>query len=87
VTDEPMKVETQPRATLSGETVESRILLSVTWIVGTIGNDVLNGTSGNDWLDGGNGDDQLFGGGGDDVLRGGPGNDFLHGGGGFDTAD
>ncbi|MEZ6038372.1 MAG: hypothetical protein R3F29_12890 [Planctomycetota bacterium] len=72
--------------TLGGETLEPRILMSVTWILGglspdnllgTLGADKLLGTDGNDTVDGGDGDDLLIGGLGDDTLIGGGGIDFV----------
>ncbi|MCA8949635.1 MAG: LamG domain-containing protein [Planctomycetes bacterium] len=75
------------KATLGGETVEPRILLSASWLADTLGlltaplgsdtggagDDYLVGTAGSDTLDGGGGDDVLQGLGGDDTLIGGAG--------------
>ncbi|MCK5940355.1 MAG: hypothetical protein KAI24_00185, partial [Planctomycetes bacterium] len=81
------------RPTLSGETVEPRILLSATWIDGTVGDDTIIGTDGDDLIDGlggsdflrgDGGNDHLVGGGGIDTLIGGDGDDILDGGGGND---
>lgn len=78
----------RPKATFGGETVEPRILMSVTWLApGTAGNDTMVGTAGNDGLQGLGGNDTLMGNGGDDILRGGLGDDSLQGGSGIDLAD
>jgi Ca2+-binding RTX toxin-like protein len=70
-----------PAATLRGETVEARILLSATW-------DYVNqGTNGNDTLIGEAGNGLLVGGAGNDVLRGSLGDDDLRGGDGIDIID
>jgi hypothetical protein len=69
-----------PAATLRGETVEARILLSATWDYvhqGTNGNDTLSGQAGNGLLVGGAGNDVLRGSLGDDDLRGGDGIDLI----------
>ena len=77
----------QSKATLQGETVEARILLSATWIDGTAGDDSITGTSGDDLIDGLAGNDTLIGSKGDDTLVGGEGNDTLRGNAGDDTLD
>jgi hypothetical protein len=69
------------KATLSGETVEPRILLSATWDY------VHQGTSSNDTINGQSGNGLLLGGAGDDVLRGSLGDDELRGDTGLDVAD
>jgi hypothetical protein len=69
------------KATLSGETVEPRILLSATWDY------VHQGTNGDDTMNGAAGDGLLLGGRGNDVLRGSAGDDELRGDGGIDTLD
>ncbi len=73
--------------TLRGKTIEPRILLSGTWIDGTVGDDLMTGTAGDDCLDGLAGNDILDGLGGNDILRGGLGDDTLMGGAGTDTVD
>lgn len=75
------------KPSLAGETVEPRILLSATWITGTLGNDAIAGTAGADQIYGSGGNDTLWGLAGDDLLKGGWGNDTIDGGTGFDTAD
>ncbi|MBM3960502.1 MAG: hypothetical protein FJ306_01155 [Planctomycetes bacterium] len=70
-----------PAATLRGETVEARILLSATWDY------VHQGTSGDDRLSGETGNGLLVGGAGNDVLRGSLGDDDLRGGDGIDLID
>ena len=77
----------QSKATLQGETVEARILLSATWIDGTAGDDTITGTSGDDLIDGLAGNDTLVGSKGSDTLVGGDGNDTLRGNAGDDTLD
>ncbi|MFQ5785058.1 MAG: FecR domain-containing protein [Alphaproteobacteria bacterium] len=61
---------------------------TVTFIIGSAGDDQLaggagrdniSGLGGNDFLTGGGGNDQIFGGPGNDILSGGPGNDALFG--------
>jgi len=81
------------KATLGGETVEPRILLSATWftsdaddvVVGSVDADDIEGFGGADDLSGGDGDDRLRGGDGDDVLDGGAGDDRLEGDAGDDV--
>jgi len=72
------------------------LILGVTPIVGTDGDDVLNGTPGNDFIcglggndtiDAGEGDDTIDGGDGDDAIDGGGGADRIRGGLGNDTLD
>lgn len=79
------------RASLGGETVEPRILLSATWLVdmitspppdvagdwGTLGADRLTGTDGDEWQFGLAGDDVLVASGGTDQLWGGLGRDVV----------
>jgi Ca2+-binding RTX toxin-like protein len=67
-------------AALPLDTAEDRFLL------GDLGNDLLEGDIGDDVLVGGAGDDTLIGGAGDDLLFGGIGTDSLDGGDGIDTA-
>lgn len=62
------RVQRPARPTLTGETVEPRILLSTSWILGTLGDDSLLGTIGDDTLIGSIGDDLLDGGDGFDIL-------------------
>ncbi|MCR9245969.1 MAG: tandem-95 repeat protein [bacterium] len=85
---DPKKKSKQDKATLGGETVEPRILLSASWLVDALttapadavgthpsgGDDLLVGTDADETLSGGAGDDLLRGGGGDDHLIGGTGN-------------
>ena len=82
------------RDRLRGESIESRVLLSGTWVDPSTGNaipdatsgdDVYQGTSGNDLPNsGGSGNDVLFGGAGNDTLGGGTDLDVLMGGAGND---
>ena len=81
------------RDRLKGESIESRVLLSGTWIDpgtgpipdATSGDDIYQGTSGNDVpSSGGAGNDVLFGGAGNDTLGGGTDLDVLMGGSGND---
>lgn len=90
------KSSKQPKATLQGETVEARILLSATWLdgtalgdtyLGTEAADLIDGLTGDDTLSGGLGDDTLVGGDGDDNLSGDAGDDVLFGNDGNDTLD
>ncbi len=59
------------KASLDGETVEPRILLSATWIDGTAGDDIVVGTKGDDTID------ILFGIHSDTSVNGGEGNDII----------
>ncbi|MCA8975883.1 MAG: hypothetical protein KDC98_14270, partial [Planctomycetes bacterium] len=82
------------RTRLKGESIESRILLSGTWIDPDTGLEIPDATSGDDVYQGtdaadlpssgGAGDDILFGGHGNDTLGGGTDLDVLMGGGGDD---
>ncbi|MCA9278856.1 MAG: cadherin domain-containing protein [Phycisphaerales bacterium] len=81
---------------LSSEQLESRILLSATWVDAdslddlddaTGGDDIYTGDDGDNFAFAGAGDDHLFGGLGDDVLGGGDGNDVIVTGTGNDIAD
>jgi len=82
------------KSKLEMEALESRILLSGTWVDAatgaalggaTSGADTFTGTSGIDFADGQGGDDHLIGAGGSDILSGGSGNDLLEGGSGNDV--
>ncbi|MFK7740410.1 MAG: PKD domain-containing protein, partial [Planctomycetota bacterium] len=81
------------RRRLRGESIESRILMSGTWIDPDTGatqsnaapdDDVYRGSDGNDRAGGGSGDDTIYGGAGDDYLHGGTDLDVLMGGSGND---
>lgn len=54
------------------------------WLVGGVGNDILNGDAANDRLEGDAGNDTLIGNGGNDSLDGGAGADDCFGGAGYD---
>ena len=75
------------KATLGGETVEPRILLSATWIDGTNLSETVTGSAGDDVINALGGNDTVRGLGGNDVLMGGAGNDVLDGGTGIDFVD
>lgn len=62
------KTRRHDKASLGGETVEPRILLSTTWVWGTLGNDTMTGTAADETFDAGYGNDTIDGGGGHDTV-------------------
>ncbi len=68
-------------------TVTGTFPVTISQILSTTGDDILQGYEGTDIIDGGAGNDTIYGGGGDDVLLGGAGDDVVHGGDGADNLD
>jgi hypothetical protein len=68
-------------------TITGTFPVTISQILSTTGNDILQGYEGTDIINGGAGNDTIYGYGGDDVLLGDVGNDVIHGGEGNDTID
>ena len=62
------------------EAIAGRWIDGNDYILGQLGNDVIDGEEGNDYIAGGEGDDELYGNIGEDHLLSGSGDDYLDGG-------